>query len=159
MWWRITLHQSSSVSPGAAGLIWFVLWAFLVFNSPSTHPRISEQERLYITSSLKNEVTPTTHTIHEKNERCRGNTTAAENLQPFPLQHSDQIIMLRNLSVLQHFIVLSLLFSCEVVTLTRGSASSDDIYIRSWQRTITRGSLFQQATGPWWWDKGLIIVL
>lgn len=43
--------------PGAVGLVWFVLWSFLVFDSPNTHPRISEQERLYITGSLKNEVT------------------------------------------------------------------------------------------------------
>lgn len=41
---------------GAVGLVWFVLWAFFVFDSPNTHPRISERERLYITSSLKNEL-------------------------------------------------------------------------------------------------------
>lgn len=45
------------VRPGAIGLLWFVLWSVFVFNSPSTHPRISEEERRYITSSLKNEVT------------------------------------------------------------------------------------------------------
>lgn len=41
---------------GAVGLVWFVLWAVLVSNSPNDHPRISEQERLYIVSSLKNEL-------------------------------------------------------------------------------------------------------
>lgn len=41
---------------GAVGLVWFVLWSFLVFNSPNSHPRISERERLYITNSLKNEL-------------------------------------------------------------------------------------------------------
>ncbi|XP_068424990.1 sialin [Clinocottus analis] len=41
---------------GAVGLVWFVLWTFLVFDSPNSHPRISERERLYITSSLKNEL-------------------------------------------------------------------------------------------------------
>lgn len=41
---------------GAVGLVWFVLWAFLVFDTPNSHPRISERERLYITSSLKNEL-------------------------------------------------------------------------------------------------------
>uniref|UniRef100_A0A3B3XPW7 Sialin n=1 Tax=Poecilia mexicana TaxID=48701 RepID=A0A3B3XPW7_9TELE len=41
---------------GAVGVVWFVLWAFLVFDSPNSHPRISEQERLYITNSLKNEL-------------------------------------------------------------------------------------------------------
>ncbi|KAM6956689.1 sialin [Aplochiton taeniatus] len=44
---------------GAVGLVWFVLWACLVSNTPDTHPRISEQERHYITSSLKNEASPT----------------------------------------------------------------------------------------------------
>ncbi|XP_034464146.1 sialin isoform X2 [Hippoglossus hippoglossus] len=41
---------------GANGLVWFILWAFLAFDSPNTHPRISERERLYITNSLKNEL-------------------------------------------------------------------------------------------------------
>ncbi|KAF6725584.1 Sialin [Oryzias melastigma] len=41
---------------GAIGLVWFVLWAFFVFDSPNTHPRISDRERLYITSSLRNEL-------------------------------------------------------------------------------------------------------
>lgn len=41
---------------GAVGLVWFVLWTLLVFDSPNTHPRISERERLYITSSLRNEL-------------------------------------------------------------------------------------------------------
>lgn len=49
-------NECSFVWPGAVGLVWFVLWAFLVFDSPNTHPRISERERLYITNSLKNEV-------------------------------------------------------------------------------------------------------
>uniref|UniRef100_A0A3B3RGQ7 Sialin n=1 Tax=Paramormyrops kingsleyae TaxID=1676925 RepID=A0A3B3RGQ7_9TELE len=38
---------------GAVGLLWFILWVFLVSSSPSTHRRISAQEKLYITSSLK----------------------------------------------------------------------------------------------------------
>ncbi|KAF0027708.1 hypothetical protein F2P81_020449 [Scophthalmus maximus] len=41
---------------GAVGVVWFVFWALFVFDSPNTHPRISERERLYITSSLKNEL-------------------------------------------------------------------------------------------------------
>ncbi|XP_026165654.1 sialin isoform X2 [Mastacembelus armatus] len=48
---------------GVVGLVWFVLWAFLVFDSPNTHPRISEQERLYITNSLKNELSTSTRCI------------------------------------------------------------------------------------------------
>ncbi|XP_076014875.1 sialin [Genypterus blacodes] len=41
---------------GAVGLVWFLLWACLVSNTPSVHPRISEREKLYITSSLRNEL-------------------------------------------------------------------------------------------------------
>ncbi|XP_062319477.1 sialin [Osmerus eperlanus] len=44
---------------GAVGLVWFVLWVLLVSNTPSTHPRISEQEKRYIISSLRNELSPT----------------------------------------------------------------------------------------------------
>ncbi|XP_077351195.1 sialin isoform X1 [Festucalex cinctus] len=43
---------------GAVGLFWFVLWAFLAFDSPNTHPWISEQERVYIMGSLKKELSP-----------------------------------------------------------------------------------------------------
>lgn len=48
---------------GAIGLVWFVLWAALVSNSPNDHPRISEQERLYIISSLKNQLSTSTDQI------------------------------------------------------------------------------------------------
>ncbi|CAJ1066712.1 sialin [Xyrichtys novacula] len=41
---------------GAVGLVWFVLWSFLVFNSPSTHPWISDREQNYITASLRDEL-------------------------------------------------------------------------------------------------------
>ncbi|KAM6997678.1 sialin [Tautogolabrus adspersus] len=43
---------------GAVGVVWFVLWALLVFDSPNTHPRISEREKNYITTSLKSELSP-----------------------------------------------------------------------------------------------------
>ncbi|KAJ8389862.1 hypothetical protein AAFF_G00113310 [Aldrovandia affinis] len=48
---------------GAVGLLWFVMWALLVGNTPHTHRRISEAEKVYITSSLKNELSPTTSHI------------------------------------------------------------------------------------------------
>ncbi|KAG9350533.1 hypothetical protein JZ751_026899 [Albula glossodonta] len=48
---------------GAVGLVWFVLWALLVSSTPDTHKRISEAERLYITSSLKNELSPSSSHI------------------------------------------------------------------------------------------------
>lgn len=44
---------------GAVGLVWFVLWVCLVSSTPSTHSRISEQERRYIINSLKNETSST----------------------------------------------------------------------------------------------------
>ncbi|KAM4607677.1 sialin [Polymixia lowei] len=46
---------------GAVGLVWFVLWSFLVFNNPGTHPRISERERVYISHSLKKELSSVDH--------------------------------------------------------------------------------------------------
>ncbi|XP_013419304.1 vesicular glutamate transporter 2 isoform X2 [Lingula anatina] len=37
---------------GAFGLIWLVTWMFLSFEKPSTHPRITKEERDYIESSI-----------------------------------------------------------------------------------------------------------
>ncbi|XP_028844899.1 sialin [Denticeps clupeoides] len=48
---------------GAVGLLWFVLWALLVSSTPETHPRISEKEKLYIITSLKNELSSTTDQV------------------------------------------------------------------------------------------------
>ncbi|XP_061692413.1 sialin isoform X2 [Syngnathoides biaculeatus] len=48
---------------GAVGLLWFVLWALLAFDSPNSHPWISEQERVYIVGSLKNELSPSGRSI------------------------------------------------------------------------------------------------
>ena len=33
---------------GALGVLWFIVWALLVFNGPEEHPRISTQEREYL---------------------------------------------------------------------------------------------------------------
>ncbi|XP_048858349.1 sialin-like [Brienomyrus brachyistius] len=48
---------------GVVGLLWFLLWSCLVSNTPDTHKTISEKERLYITTSLKNELSTTTSHI------------------------------------------------------------------------------------------------
>ncbi|XP_064172036.1 sialin-like isoform X2 [Anguilla rostrata] len=48
---------------GVVGLVWFVLWTFLVSSTPEKHKRISEAEKQYITSSLKSELSPTTSHI------------------------------------------------------------------------------------------------
>ncbi|PNF28216.1 Sialin [Cryptotermes secundus] len=37
---------------GVVGLVWSIAWFFLVFDSPAQHPRISEEERRYIESSI-----------------------------------------------------------------------------------------------------------
>lgn len=41
---------------GVVGIIWFVLWIWLVSNTPETHTTISHQEKEYILSSLKNQL-------------------------------------------------------------------------------------------------------
>ena len=37
---------------GGSGIVWCILWAFLVYDSPSQHPRISKEEKEYIESSI-----------------------------------------------------------------------------------------------------------
>nr|KAF6342053.1 solute carrier family 17 member 5 [Myotis myotis] len=41
---------------GIVGIIWFVLWIWLVSNTPETHKTVSHQEKEYILSSLKNQL-------------------------------------------------------------------------------------------------------
>ncbi|KAG9337989.1 hypothetical protein JZ751_027326 [Albula glossodonta] len=41
---------------GIIGLLWFILWTAMVSSTPDTHKRISDIERHYITTTLKNEV-------------------------------------------------------------------------------------------------------
>jgi len=37
---------------GAVGIAWAIMWFFLTYNSPATHPRISIEEREYIERAL-----------------------------------------------------------------------------------------------------------
>ena len=37
--------------PGVVGILWLVAWIFLVYNNPQEHPRIKEDEKLYILAS------------------------------------------------------------------------------------------------------------
>ena len=37
---------------GVVGVIWAIMWFFLVYNSPAEHPRISAEERDYIEKAL-----------------------------------------------------------------------------------------------------------
>ena len=41
------------VCTGSIGVLWFLLWLLLGFDSPATHPRISEKERKYIEASIQ----------------------------------------------------------------------------------------------------------
>lgn len=37
---------------GILGIIWFIVWLYLVFDSPVAHPRISIEERNYILAAV-----------------------------------------------------------------------------------------------------------
>jgi len=37
---------------GILGILWFLVWIFLAYSTPATHPRISRKEREYIQSSI-----------------------------------------------------------------------------------------------------------
>ncbi|XP_025832317.1 putative inorganic phosphate cotransporter [Agrilus planipennis] len=37
---------------GVLGVIWFIFWVFLVYDTPSSHPRIDRQEQAYILASI-----------------------------------------------------------------------------------------------------------
>ena len=40
---------------GTSGLLWFIVWLFVAFDDPASHPRISLAEKEYIESSIKTE--------------------------------------------------------------------------------------------------------
>lgn len=41
---------------GALGVIWFVFWIFLVYDTPTAHPRICPQEKEFILESIGRQV-------------------------------------------------------------------------------------------------------
>lgn len=47
---------------GCLGLVWWVAWCLLVYNSPSSHPRIDPTEQRYIISSLSSTTSPSSST-------------------------------------------------------------------------------------------------
>ncbi|XP_065897720.1 sialin-like isoform X2 [Dysidea avara] len=55
---------------GFVGIIWFVAWLILVFNTPADHPRISPEERRYIETSIDTELL------------LQNSTTSKEDLPP-----------------------------------------------------------------------------
>ncbi|CAL1540359.1 unnamed protein product [Lymnaea stagnalis] len=42
---------------GALGVVWFVAWMYVVYDSPELHPRTSDREKKYITQSLQGNMT------------------------------------------------------------------------------------------------------
>lgn len=46
------LFERFPLVAGSIGLVWFVLWAFVMYNSPSEHPWISAEERHYLESVI-----------------------------------------------------------------------------------------------------------
>lgn len=48
----MTSWEWSYYLSGIIGVLWFVCWHFLVFETPAEHPRISAEEREYIKMSL-----------------------------------------------------------------------------------------------------------
>lgn len=45
--WEWVFHVTSLI-----GIVWYILWLYLVYDSPHDHPRISDEEKRYIMSSL-----------------------------------------------------------------------------------------------------------
>lgn len=47
--WKYIFHLTS-----VCGLIWAILWYFLIYDTPEEHPTITKNEVEYISNSLKN---------------------------------------------------------------------------------------------------------
>lgn len=61
---------------GAIGIAWYLAWWILVYDTPAKHPRISEEERLYIETSIgrslaKKRVRLDCKTLIEKMNKCK----------------------------------------------------------------------------------------
>ena len=49
---------------GVVGVIWSIMWFFLVYDSPAQHPRISAEERQYIEKALNKTETKVVNVSH-----------------------------------------------------------------------------------------------
>jgi len=49
---------------GVLGVIWSVMWMFLIYNSPAVHPRITKEERDYIESNIGQKASPGKGSLH-----------------------------------------------------------------------------------------------
>ena len=54
---------------GIIGIIWFIFWLLLGFDSPATHPRISQSERKYIETSISEAKVEEIH-VRKVNDTC-----------------------------------------------------------------------------------------
>ena len=54
------LHLPLCVIVGGVGVLWFVAWMFIAYDSPAVHPRVSSIEREYIQESLQGHMSKTT---------------------------------------------------------------------------------------------------
>ncbi|KAL4231338.1 hypothetical protein ACF0H5_008917 [Mactra antiquata] len=65
-YWAPPLERSQLsgfVYAGGLGVIWFVVWTFVVYDSPLKHPRISDKEKNHIVTSLKRDIDVTKKTV------------------------------------------------------------------------------------------------
>ena len=63
----VTGWESAFYIIGSITIVWFILWQFLVFDTPSQHPRISQDEFDYINTELINTFTEKPKAIPWKN--------------------------------------------------------------------------------------------
>lgn len=40
---------------GTAGILWWLFWCVLVYDTPSSHPRISKEEREYLEETVSHD--------------------------------------------------------------------------------------------------------
>ena len=50
--------QSIFYVTGGVGVLWYMFWLFLIYDTPAQHPRISARERLYIDTYFKPHAVP-----------------------------------------------------------------------------------------------------
>ena len=55
---------------GFAGILWFVAWLLLTFDTPASHPRISPEEQHYIESTIEAELLAKKSTFSQVSLYC-----------------------------------------------------------------------------------------
>ena len=63
--------QSIFYFTGGSGILWCICWAFLVYDSPSQHPRISQEEKVYIESSIQAQQQHTKSSLGNEKEETK----------------------------------------------------------------------------------------